>query len=187
VTLGRFTADGRYYLTAELYWNRPAALLGQFVQPPSDLVSFSFDATTAAQHVEVSRASVGHSAESWALNPWEDLVVTLNMRRTALPEFWRFWPGNDISSLSLVRFDRETGALTTLGEYGFEGLLPQGVAFDADGDALAVGIHNEREAHLDEGLVEFWNVVRAGDAPHLERTSLRFPVVRGPHTMALVP
>jgi hypothetical protein len=187
VTYGRFTNDGRFYLTAELYWNRPAVLLGQFVTLPSDLISFRFDPSDAAQHEEVARVAVGQSAESWAISPQEDLIVTVNMRRTSLPDFWGWWPGTDFSSLTLVQFDNQTGTLTPLGEYGFEGLLPQGIAFDADGDALAIGIHNEREPLPEEGFVEFWNVIREGDTPRLERTSLRFPVVRGPHNMAVVP
>jgi hypothetical protein len=183
VALGRFTADGRHYVTAELYWNRPVLLLAQWVTRPSELVSFRFDPSAAAQHVEVSRAAVGQSAESWALNPNEDLIAAVNMRRTAMPEFWRFWPGADMSSVSLVRFDKATGVLSTLGEYAFEGLLPQGVAWDADGDALAIGIHNDPEPLPKTGFVEFWNVKRDGDSPQLERTSLRHPVVRGPHLM----
>jgi hypothetical protein len=64
---------------------------------------------------------------------------------------------------------------------------PSTPPFDADGDALGVVVYNERERPLGPGLIEFWNVVREGGEPRLERTAIRLPVVRGPHAMALIP
>ncbi|NJM08958.1 hypothetical protein HC891_26310 [Candidatus Gracilibacteria bacterium] len=158
------------------------------INPPSEIVVIRFDATDAAAHTEVARVPVGLSAEGFAVSPQEDLIVAVNMGRTYLPDRLTFWPGAQFSSLTLLSFDRETGALAVLSEpYGFVGVLPEDAMFDADGDALAVVIYNDRERPLDPGVVEFWNVVRDGEVPRLERTAVRLPLVRGPHAMNLIP
>lgn len=189
ITYGQFTRSGDFYLTAEINWNTAPRPMGNIVNPPGEMIAVRFDADTAA-HAVVSRVAVGLSPEGFAVSPQEDLVVTVNMRRTYLPDMLAgVTPGADLNSLSLLRFDNLTGELVVLGgEYGFEGVLPEHAVFDADGEALAVVIYNERENPMNPGYVEFWNVVRAGDdAPRLERTSIRVPVVRGGHTMALIP
>lgn len=74
----------------------------------------------------------------------------------------------------------------TVGEYGFEGLLPEQATFDADGNSLAVVIYNYREQNPRTGAVEFGNVV-SGSQPRLERTGFKLDVVRGAHEIVLVP
>lgn len=78
-----------------------------------------------------------------------------------------------------------SGQLTTVGEYGFEGLLPEQATFDADGSALAVVIYNDREPNPRTVTVEFWNVTR--NEPSLERTGFKLDVVRGAHDIVIVP
>jgi len=108
-------------------------------------------------------------------------------RRTYFsPSFPPVWRGKPYSSLSLVEFDPQTGQLTTIGEYGFEGLLPEQATFDASGTALAVVIYNYREQSPRTGAVEFWKVV-SGNPFQLERTGFQLPVVRGAHDIVLVP
>lgn len=189
ITYGQFTRSGDFYLTAEINWNTVPRPLGNIVNPPGEMIAVRFDADTTVAHAVVSRVEVGLSPEGFAVSPQEDLVVTVNMRRTYLPDaLAAVTPGGDLNSLSLLRFDNITGELEVLGdEYGFEGVLPEHAVFDTDGDALAVVIYNERENPLNPGYVEFWNVIRATDAPRLERTGIRIPVVRGGHTMALIP
>ena len=85
-----------------------------------------------------------------------------------------------------MQFDRVSGQLTKIEEYGFEGLLPEQATFDATGNALAVVIYNYREASPTTGAIEFWTVA-TGDMPRLERTGYRLDVVRGAHDIVLVP
>jgi hypothetical protein len=185
---GQFTSDGRFYLTSEIQWDRYPRPLGNLINPASEMISISFDQSLAAEHRIVSRVPVGLSSEGFALSPQEDLIATVDMSRTYLPDWLTFWPGTQLNSLTLVGFDRETGALEVLGEpYGFEGVLPEAAMFDSDGDALGVVIYNKREDPAGPGLVEFWNVVREGERPRLERTAVQIPVVRGPHAMSLIP
>ncbi len=189
ITYGQFTQDGRYYLTAEINWETVPAPLGNIVNPPGAMIAIGFDETAAAAHDVVSRVTVGLSPEGFAVSPTEDLIVTVNMRRTYLPDgLAATTPGGDFNSLSLLSFDNETGELRVLGEeYGFEGVLPEQAMFDTDGDSLGVVIYNERENPMNPGYVEFWNVLRDGDMPRLERTAVQLPVVRGAHAMGLIP
>jgi hypothetical protein len=185
---GQFTRDGQFYLISDINWDRYPPPLHNLINPSSEMVSIRFDPTGAAQHTVISRVPVRHSAEGFAISPQEDLVVTVNMGRTYLPDSLGFWPGAQMNSLSLLSFDRQTGELRVVGEpYGFAGVLPEDAMFDADGDALGVVIYNERENPMEPSVIEFWNVVRDGDAPGLERTAVRLDVVRGAHTMNIIP
>jgi DNA-binding beta-propeller fold protein YncE len=189
ITYGQFTRDGRHYLTAEINWATVPAPMGNLVNPPGEMIAVRFDAGESAAHSVVSRVTVGLSPEGFAVSPQEDLIVTVNMGRTYLPDaLAAVTPGGEINSLSLIAFDNATGQLQVLGEeYGFEGVLPEDAMFDADGDSLGVVIYNERENPMNPGYIEFWNVIRAGEEPRLQRTSIRVPVVRGPHAMNLIP
>jgi len=132
-----------------------------------------------------SIAEVGLSPEGFALSPDDSLAVTVNMRRTYLPNCLPAWRGKPYSSLSLVAIDRTSGKLTPVDEYGFEGLLPEQATFDAAGSSLAAVIYNYREETPTTGAVEFWRVVK-GNSPRLERTGFKLDVVRGAHDIVLV-
>jgi hypothetical protein len=162
LSYGQFTRDGRFYLTSEVNWDRYPPPLRNLINPPSEMVVIGFDASDAAQHTVVARVPVGLSAEGFAVSR--------------------------LNSLTLLGFDRATGALTVLGEpYGFEGVLPEDAIFDSDGDALGVVIYNQRERPMEPGLIEFWNVVRAEGTARLERTAVQLEVVRGAHALNLLP
>ncbi len=187
ITYGQFTSDGNHYLTAEINWNAVPGVLGYVLNPPGEMISVRFDPSPAADHAVASRVTVGQSPEGFAVSPDETLVVAVDMRRTFLPDNLSFVAGTDLNSLSLLTFDTETGDLTLVDQYGFEGVLPEHAAFDADGDALAVAIYNRRDDPMAPGYLEFWNVTEADGAPALARTDRQIDVVRGPHVLALVP
>lgn len=186
ITYGQFTADGNHYLTAEINWAVLPGQAGFVLNPPGEMIAVRFDEENATHRV-VSRVAVGQSPEGFAVSPDESLVVTVDMRRTYLPDRLQFIPGSDLNSLSLLTFDNTTGELTLIDQYGFEGVLPEHATFDADGDALGVVIYNRREDPLAPGYIELWNVVHDSDTPALERTGTQVEVVRGPHAMMLVP
>jgi hypothetical protein len=85
----------------------------------------------------------------------------------------------------LVAIEPNSGKLTQIDEYGFEGLLPEDAVFDANGKSLAVVIFHDRIPALKTGRVEFWNLIE-GSKPKLERTNFQLPVTRGAHTMMLL-
>jgi hypothetical protein len=151
------------------------------------MIAIRFEPESGELPEVVSRVEVGLSPEGFALSPDNSLIATVNMRRTYLPNRLPAWRGKPYSSLSLVKFDRNSGQLTTVGtEYGFEGLLPEQATFDASGKSLAVAIYNYREPSPKKGAIEFWNVIARGD-PKLERTNYKIDITRGAHDLVLRP
>lgn len=189
LSAGKFTSDGRFYLVPDMKWRtwNNIRQLNYLMNPKGEMVSIRFGAPAHAvrQPEIVSRAEVGLGPEGFALSPDDSLVVTVNMRRTYLPDRLPAWRGKSHSSLSLLTLDLASGQLVTLDEYGFEGLLPEDAVFDVSGRSLAVVIYNYREPDPHKGAIEFWNVIR-GAEPELERTGFRIEVTRGPHATALV-
>jgi len=185
ISYGQFTVDGNHYLTTEINWGALPGQLGYVFNPRGEIIAVRFDDT--GNHRVTSRVEVGQSPEGFAVSPHGNLIVTVDMRRTYLPDELTFIPGTDLNSLTLLTFDNTTGELTWIDDYGFEGVLPEHVAFDADGDALAVTIYNERENPMNPGYIEFWNVNQTNEMPQLERTGMRISVVRGSHAIATVP
>lgn len=183
----RFTADGRFLLVTDLKWNtKPLQQLNFLMNPLGEAIAIKFEPEAKELPSITSRVKVGLSPEGFALSPDNSLIATVNMRRTYLPSYIPVWRGKSYSSLSLVKFDSQSGHLTNIDEYGFEGLLPEQVTFDKSGKSLAVVIFNYRQPSPKKGAVEFWNVI-PGDQPKLERTGLKIDVVRGAHDITLVP
>jgi 6-phosphogluconolactonase (cycloisomerase 2 family) len=185
---GRFSADGRFFLVPDLKWRtHKTRALNFLLNPRGEMIAIRFEPETGIPPEVASKTEVGLSPEGFALSPDNSLIATVNMRRTYLsPNLPPVWRGKPYSSLSLVQFDPKTGQLTTIGEYGFEGLLPEQATFDAKGKTLAVVIYNYREPSPKTGAVEFWNVV-SSKQPKLERTGFKLNVVRGAHDIVLVP
>jgi hypothetical protein len=184
---GRFSADGRFFLVPDLKWRMYGLrALNYLFNPRSEMIAIRFEPETSKPPIIVSRTEVGLGAEGFALSPDNNLIATVNLRRTYLSDLPPVWRGKSYSSLSLVKFDRSSGKLTTVGEYGFDGLLPEQLTFDATGKSLAVVIYNYREANPKTGAIEFWNVI-ADNRPRLERTGFKLKVTRGAHDIMLVP
>ncbi|MEO0836991.1 MAG: hypothetical protein AAFY16_13695 [Cyanobacteria bacterium J06642_3] len=183
----RFTANGRFLLVSDLKWStKPLQQLDFLMNPLGEAIAIRFEPEKEELPLITSRVEVGLSPEGFALSPDNSLIVTVNLRRTYLPDYVPVWRGKSYSSLSLVKFDLQSGQLTNIDEYGFEGLLPEQVTFDKSGKYLATVIFNYRQPSPEKGAVEFWNVT-PGDQPQLSRTGLKIDVVRGAHDITLVP
>ena len=183
----RFNSDGRFLVVTDLKWSTSSlSILNYLANPLGEAIAIRFEPESGKPPVITSKAEIGLSPEGFAISPDDSLIATVNMRRTYLPNYIPAWRGKSYSSLSLVKFDSQSGKLTNIDEYGFEGLLPEQVTFDADGKSLAVVIFNYRELSPKTGTVEFWNVL-SGDKPRLERTGSKIDVVRGAHDITLIP
>jgi DNA-binding beta-propeller fold protein YncE len=183
----RFTADGGFLLVCDLQWStKPLQKLNFLMNPLGEAIAIKFEPESSQPPIITSRVTVGLSPEGFALSPDNSLIATVNMRRTYLPNYIPAWRGKSYSSLSLVKFNSRSGKLTKIDEYGFTGLLPEQVTFDAEGNSLAVVIFNYRQPSPKTGAVEFWKVI-PGDQPRLERTGSKIDVVRGAHDLVLVP
>lgn len=183
--MGRFTSDGRYYITSELMWGpdvprfygyRGQGTLTTIAVAPLETPS------DAAQHQLVAVTSGGFQSETLAISDDGTLLAISNMRTTGLPiESDLFDPE---ASVSLYAINQETGELTKQDEVGFEALLPQGLAFDPSNQLLYVGVSeyfNDDAAPL-KGSVEVWRI----DSGSLERTDIRYRAPRGVHVVKVL-
>jgi dipeptidyl aminopeptidase/acylaminoacyl peptidase len=185
ITMLRWSADGRHVLFADTAWNGGG--LGAAINGPGRIGSIAFSADGA--HRLVSQAQVSLSPEGFELSPDGDLIAVVNMERTYLPDAlpYALFGRRDRSSLSLVAFDAATGALRVVdGPVGFDGVLPEDVMFDADGDMLAVAVFHERSAAPKAGRVDYWRIDRSTGAPRLVPTGRSTTVMRGAHDLALI-
>lgn len=72
-----------------------------------------------------------------------------------------------------------TGQLTKINDYPFEGILPEGAAFDAISNTLAVAVY-DYFTPKPEGGIELWRVVEK-PTPELQGTGYIVDVGRGVH------
>ncbi|MGO4317947.1 hypothetical protein [Agrobacterium sp. MCAB5] len=181
----KFTPDGRHILTNSIY----AGLGGE--APPGTITSIRLDASRdedgTPQHIQVSRAEVGVVPEGLAVSPDGRWAVTANLERSP--------PAHDdpsqsfFSSLSLLRINPETGHLTTVGTYPFDGILPESVVFDNSSRFVAATTYDHYDGRMPGGSIDFWRISGdPGDPDRIEfvKTSYSVPVTRGPHVISIV-
>jgi hypothetical protein len=186
--VGHWTPDGQHFLVTNLYWFGGAADLYVGAQA-STITSVAFDAMGDAagqvRHVVVGMAAVGASAEEFAISPDGRRVVSINMENSFLA------PGDErltfFSSLTLLDLDPATGRLTPLHTLPFEGILPEGITFDASGRHLAVANFAQfnPQRPTAQTTVDFFRLIE-GPRPMLVQMNARVPVMRGAHVVKLI-
>lgn len=103
------------------------------------------------------------------------------MRDTALPQDSPRFTRQ--ATVSLFSFDASTGRLTKAGDYPFEGVLPEGISFDATGEHLIVATFEYLDS--DKGGLEVWQVKRE---PKLDlQYAGRINVPHGSHQVIVLP
>ncbi|GAA1360027.1 hypothetical protein [Catellatospora chokoriensis] len=179
---GRFTPDGRHFLTTDVLWGSKAeAAEGEPGEGRLSLLRIDPD-TGAGE--KIGEAAVGRNPGGLAVSRDGRLVVTSNLRRSHLA--WGDPRLDRQCSLSLLTFDPADGRLETVGEELFDGLRPEGVAFDADGKFVVVTVFDHLDLVHRRGELRFFEVVREGGAPRLRPTYYSIEVMRGPHTVVVV-
>jgi DNA-binding beta-propeller fold protein YncE len=189
---GQFTPDGRFFLSSNWGRNFGAGVKTLAQRLPTtrgtvSVIQLAAANTPAAQvrHRVVSTAIADNSPESLAISPDGSKVVTVNMRGTVFPpNSPRFTPQASLSLMTLVRVasalpNRNSGKLTKIDDYPFEGILPEGAAFDASGNGLAVAVYDYLTPKP-EGGIEFWQVIQQ-PKPKLQRTGHVIDLDRGVH------
>lgn len=133
--VGRFTPDGRHYLTSN--WGRDlgaADLAGRLPDVPSRVGVIrlgALDGGVTATHKALDDVDTDVSSEGLAVSPDGTLVATVNMRGSLLPTNS---PGyTDRASVSLLRLNPEDGQLTRIANVPLDGMLPEGGTFDPTG------------------------------------------------------
>lgn len=188
---GDFTPNGEHYITTCLYWGPDVD--GTWIEAPrGQLNSIRFDSNPndgKVLHSNISTAEAGISPEGFSISNDGTLLVTTNLERSYLPygtssaEPRITW----YCSLSLLSIDKGTGKLDHLGDYYFQGILPEAVVFDASDNYLAVTVFDNFDDTQKGSRIDFWRVVKqAGETPFLVDTDHSVPVARGAHSMVLI-
>ncbi|HEY9626953.1 MAG TPA: beta-propeller fold lactonase family protein [Coleofasciculaceae cyanobacterium] len=187
---GRFTPDGRYYLSANWQRNFAADSLETRLPDQSSTVSVIRLKTSDAEcsedhcvHQVMATVASDRSSEGIAISPDGTLVATANMRNTALPpnspRFTRE------ATISLFRLDAATGQLQKIGDFPFEGVLPEGITFDATGNHVIVATFEYLNSPQPTGGLEIWQVNRE---PRLDlKYQGRINVPHGAHQVLVSP
>lgn len=182
---GKFSPDGRFFVTNDLQWG--ADVRGFYIDaPPTQLTVIDIADYEAAEpvHFVVGGVSIPQHAESFAFSNDGSLIATLNIGQTWESEET---PGFSRSSLTLVSFDRETGRVAHLDTAFIDGILPEGIDFDASDTYLAAGIFEyESESYPPPAALEIWRVDRSGETPRLVRTDTAIEVTVGAHSLVVV-
>ncbi len=203
---GRFTPDGRFYVTTDMQWGSDVA--GEFVEPPQGMLSVvQFDTMpggsnggTGPAHAVVGACPVGINPEGLALSPDGTMVVTANLVRSFLPtDDPRLTPGGSISLLTL---DPRSGELRHVQEYGINS-MPVGLSFDAKGNFVVVTQFRSFDPEVTTGELAFFKVYRDGQrlpdghetpegtearthGPGLVKADFYVGVGKGPHGILIV-
>ncbi len=188
---GLFTPDGNFFMVNCLYWGND--IDGTWIDAPHGQInSIRFDTTMSdkkVQHSNISTAQASISPEGITISNDGTLLVTTNLERSYLPysidksEPRITW----YSSLTLIHIDKQTGKLSTINHFYFDGILPESAVFDASDKYLAVCNYDHFDDKIKGSAIDFWRVEREnGEIPKLIKTSHSIPVSRGVHSMVLV-
>ena len=178
---GRFTPDGKYYLTAN--WKRNFEADSLEGRLPTQASTVSVIVLGDDSHQVITTVASDRSAEGIAISPDGKLVATANMRDTALPitspRFTRE------ATVSLFSFDNDSGQLTKAGNFPFKGVLPEGISFDATGEHLIVATFEYLDSDQPTGGLEIW---RVNHEPNLSlQYAGRINTPHGSHQVIIVP
>lgn len=180
---GRFTPDGKYYLSANWQRNFEAdSLEGRLPTQPST-VSVIRLGNGERPHQVTATVESDLSSEGIAVSPDGTLVATANMRNTAFPT--RSPRFTREATVSLFRLEAATGQLQKAGDFPFEGVLPEGITFDATGDHVIVATFEYLNSAQPTGGLDVWQVSRE---PRLELAYVgRINVPHGSHQVLVSP
>lgn len=176
---GQFTPDGKYYLVPDT-----KAILGK--EKGNDLVGnifvIKFNLDGNNDHFLITKAKLGENTTGFAISPDGSLVVATNARNSFYP--WESPDFNKKSSLSLLKLTSD-GTLNNVGEYEFDGILPENIVFDKSGNNIAVTIFDYQNYGMHFGGIEFWQV-KNGEQPSLQKQEFKLFMPRGCHTIQII-
>jgi len=104
----------------------------------------------------------------------------------------RYARGHDIEGVygdpadGHVTLDHASGRLETVAEELFDGLLPEGPAFDTDGKFVGVTVFDHLDLTRRRSAMRFWELIQDDRQPHLRPKPYSLEVIRGAHTLVVV-
>lgn len=167
--VGRFTPDGRFYLTAN--WGRDLSTTVADERLPeqrSTLSVIELDDSAAAHRV-VAEAESDVSSEGLAISPDGTLVATVNMRGTTFPAGSPKF--DEHASVSLMRL-ADDGGLTKVGDYPLTAVLPEGGTFDTTGQYFIATSYQGREGDDGGSGLQIYRVDSDAGLVPVDRISL---------------
>lgn len=184
-----FTPDGTHAVTNALYWGPDIA--GIWIEAPrGQVLTVRMNAEVGedgtARHALVDRVMTGVSPEGLAVSPDGRWVATTNLERSYLPydDSRITW----YSSVTLAALDQETGDLTEIGTFNYDGILPEGAVFDNSSSYLAVANFDHFDDRREGSSIDFWRIQADPLDPgntQLVKTEHSVPVARGAHSMVI--
>ena len=184
-----FTPDGRHVVINALYWGSDIA--GRWIEAPrGSMLTVRMNAATSndgkVRHAFVSRVVTGVSPEGLAISPDGRWVVTTNLERSYLPYGDKriTW----FSSITLARLDPESGQLSRIGDFNYDGILPEAAVFDNSSSYLAVANYDHFDDRRRGGSIDFWRIqadpLDVGNV-QLVKTEHSVNVTRGAHSLVI--
>lgn len=184
-----FTPDGNHAVTNALYWGPDIA--GIWIEAPrGQVLTVRMNAETrddgTVRHALIDRVMTGVSPEGLAVSPDGRWVATTNLERSYLPydDARITW----YSSVTLAALDQETGDLTEVGTFTYDGILPEAAVFDNSGSYLAVANYDHFDDRRAGSSIDFWRIQTDPLDPgntQLIKTEHSVPVARGAHSMVI--
>ncbi|WP_421707059.1 hypothetical protein [Algihabitans sp.] len=183
-----FTPDGRHVAINALYWGPD--IEGTWIEAPrGSLLTVRMNAETegdSVRHAFVSRITTGVSPEGLAISPDGRWVATTNLERSYLPydDARITW----FSSITLARLDPESGQLTHVGDFPYDGILPEAAVFDNSSNYLAVANYDHFDDRRVGSSIDFWRIQADPlDLANVQliKTEHSVPVTRGAHSLAI--
>ncbi len=177
----QFTPNGRFVVVNAMY---PGSVRGSVTA-----VGLAVDtaADGSPKHQIVSRALAGVLPEGLTMSPDGKWVVTTNLEQSTQP--FNNTKQGFYASLTLLHLNTESGFLERVGDYAFDGILPESVVFDNSSRYLAVATFDHFDGRKPGGSVDFWRLTGDYYNPkriELVKTGYSIPVTRGVHSMVIV-
>lgn len=167
-----FTPNGRFIVVNAMY---PGSVRGSVTS-----VGVSIDTAKdgTAIHQIVSRVLAGVLPEGLAISPDAQWIVTTNLEQSTQP--FDSPKQGFFSSLTLIHLNPETGLLERIGDFAFDGILPESVVFDNTSKFIAVANFDHYEVNKNGGSIDFWRLTNDYFDPkriQLVKTDYSVPVI----------
>lgn len=176
-----FIPNGRFLVVNAMY---PGSVRGSVT---SIAIALDTLEDSSPVHQIVSRVLAGVLPEGLAVSPDAQWIVTTNLEQSTQP-FDNPKQGF-YSSLTLIRFNKETGLMIRIKDFAFDGILPEAAVFDNTSKFLAVATFSHYDQKKTGGSIDFWRLTSDYFDPtriELVKTDFSIPVVRGVHSMVIV-
>lgn len=187
--IGRFSQDGQHFLVNNLFWGPDVE--GTWNEAPNGTIAnIKLNANgdlSQPRHALSSQVMTGPSPEGFTLSPDGEYVVALNMERSWLryDDPRQSW----FSSISLIKRDAMSGAMSVIHTLPYDGILPESAVFDNSGEYVAVTTFDHYAPDIPGGSIDFFRLVSDPlnkDRKMIMKTQTSVPVARGPHTLHLI-